>query len=107
MSIAKTPDPPYYAVIFTSYLTDETGGYAEMADEMEKLAREQKGFLGIESARDGIGITVSYWKDSDSIRNWRENAAHLAAQKKGYEKWYKSFATRVCKVERDNIFEPK
>ncbi|HQU83368.1 MAG TPA: antibiotic biosynthesis monooxygenase [Pyrinomonadaceae bacterium] len=105
MSIAKTPEPPYYAVIFTSFLTENTDGYAEMGDAMEELAREQKGYLGIEAARDRIGITVSYWQDLDSIKAWRENVKHLAAQRKGYEKWYKSFATRICKVERDNFFE--
>ncbi len=102
--IAITPDPPYYAVIFTSLRTDIDDGYAEMSGRMVELAAEQDGFLGVESARDGLGITVSYWRDLDSIRKWREHAEHRVAQQYGFEKWYRSFATRVCRVERDSYF---
>lgn len=103
--IAKTPTPPYYAVIFTSYRTEGDSGYGEMADKMVELATQQDGFLGIESAREGLGITVSYWRDLESIRKWHENAEHKLVQQKGYETWYQSFATRICKVERDYFFE--
>lgn len=105
--IAKTPEPPYYAVIFTSLLSEDTIGYNEIAEEMVELGSQQVGFLGIESVRDGLGITVSYWRDLESIKNWRENAKHKLAQKKGFETFYQAFATRICKVERDNIFEKK
>lgn len=103
--IAETFELPYYAVIFTSIRTEGDNGYAEMSQKMEALAKEQEGFLGIESAREEIVIPISYWKDLESIRRWYENAEHKLAQAKGYEIWYKSFTTRVCKVERDNIFE--
>ncbi|MEK7723090.1 MAG: antibiotic biosynthesis monooxygenase [Acidobacteriota bacterium] len=103
--IAKTPEPPYYTVIFTSYRTEGDNGYGEMSDKMVELASQQEGFLGIESARDDLGISVSYWRDLESIRKWHENAEHKLAQQKGYEMWYKSFATRICKVERDYFFE--
>jgi heme-degrading monooxygenase HmoA len=81
--IAKTPKPPYYAAIFTSVRTEGDKGYSKMAQEMEKLVKNQPGFLGFESARKGIGITVSYWKDLESIRKWKENLTHKEAQKKG------------------------
>ena len=100
--IAKTPAPPYYAVIFTSLLTGDDKGYADMAQAMEELARTQPGYLGIESARDGLGITVSYWESPEAIKNWKENVQHSVAQKLGREKWYSHFKTRVCKVERDS-----
>jgi heme-degrading monooxygenase HmoA len=103
--IAKTPEPPYYAVIFTSLLSEEIVDYNEMAEKMVALGSQQDGFLGIESVRAGLGITVSYWRDLESIRKWRENAEHRIAQKKGYETFYQAFATRICKVERDNFFE--
>ena len=77
--IAKTPKPPYYAVIFTSIRTAGDNGYAEMAARMDELAQQQDGFLGIESAREEIGITVSYWRDLESIRRWHENAEHKLA----------------------------
>jgi heme-degrading monooxygenase HmoA len=99
--IAKTPVPPYYAVIFTSLRTEVEEGYAEMAIRMVELASEQPGFLGVESARSGLGITVSYWASEEAIRNWKVNAEHRLAQRYGHEKWYSAFKTRVAKVERD------
>ena len=99
--IAKTPAPPYYAVIFTSLCTEGDNGYAEMATKMVELASKQPGFLGVESAREDIGITVSYWSDLESIKNWKANIEHQEAQKLGREKWYSSFKTRISKVERD------
>ncbi|MCK5725660.1 MAG: antibiotic biosynthesis monooxygenase [Thiotrichaceae bacterium] len=102
--IANTPKPPYYAVIFTSHRTDGDKGYGEMADKMGELASKQSGFLGIESARESVGITVSYWKDLESIKHWKKDTAHLIAQKEGKEKWYKEFKMRISKVERDYGF---
>lgn len=100
--IAKTPPPPYYAVIFTSIRSEmDPEEYADMADRMAALAAEQPGYLGAESARDGLGITVSYWESLDAIRHWKANAEHLVAQRLGRERWYAAFTTRICKVERD------
>lgn len=103
--IAQTPQPPYYAVIFTSERTEGDHGYAEMADEMVKLASTQPGFLGVESAREGLGITVSYWASLEAIQNWKQNERHLVAQRKGMSEWYLRYKTRICKVERDYGFE--
>jgi heme-degrading monooxygenase HmoA len=99
---AETPEPPYYAVIFTSRRTDGDHGYEVMAQAMFALAREQPGCLGAESVRDadGLGITVSYFTDEPSIRAWQENARHLAAQRLGKERWYEHYELRVAKVER-------
>ncbi|WP_316674775.1 antibiotic biosynthesis monooxygenase [uncultured Tolumonas sp.] len=102
--IAKTPAPPYYAVIFTSIRTDIDEGYGLTADAMVALAEKQPGFLGVESARNDVGITVSYWLDLDSIKQWKSNSEHLLAQKLGRDKWYKTFKTRIAKVERDYEF---
>ena len=102
--IAKTPAPPYYAVIFTSIRTDIDEDYGLTAEAMVALAEKQPGFLGIESARNDVGITVSYWVDLDSIKQWKSNSEHLIAQKLGREKWYKTFKTRIAKVERDYEF---
>ncbi|MEX3070715.1 antibiotic biosynthesis monooxygenase [Vibrio alginolyticus] len=99
--IAQTPKPPYYAVIFTSVRTKIDNGYGEMADRMLHLAELEEGFLGMESAREEVGITVSYWKDLASIKKWKENAEHLEAQKTGRESWYESFKVRISLVERD------
>ncbi|MEL0629074.1 antibiotic biosynthesis monooxygenase [Psychromonas aquatilis] len=99
--ISKTPQPPYFAVIFTSIRTDNDLGYTQTADRMVKLAQQQTGFLGIESAREEIGITVSYWADLESIKNWKANTEHLLAQKNGRKTWYQHFKVRISKVERD------
>lgn len=100
---AATPRPPYYAVIFTSQRrNDGDNGYGAAADRMLELAATMAGYLGVESARgsDGLGITVSYWQDEASIRNWRENAEHAATRQRGREEWYADFELRVAKVER-------
>ena len=105
MTIAATPAAPYYAVIFTSLRTEGDLGYVKMAEAMEKLAAEQPGFLGIESARDGLGITVSYWTSLESIAAWKQNSRHLVAQERGRDVWYEQFKVRICRVERDYGFE--
>ncbi|MDO9552901.1 antibiotic biosynthesis monooxygenase [Rhodonellum sp.] len=100
--IAKTPHPPYYAVIFTSHRTHIGGEeYLKMAEKMVSLAQKQPGYLGHESAREDLGITVSYWESLEAIRSWKMNGEHLIAQKMGREKWYSAFKTRICLVERD------
>lgn len=96
----------YYAVIFSSQRTAGDNGYGNMAHKMEELASKQKGFIGIESARDSeLGITVSYWKSLEDIKLWKENAAHKVAQEKGKEEWYKNYNVRICKVEKDYSFD--
>ena len=103
--IAETPLPPYYAVIFSSQRTEGDNGYAEMAHRMFELAKKQDGFLGAESVRENFGITVSYWKDLEAIKNWRNNAEHTVAREKGRKEWYSSFKVRIAKVERDYEFQ--
>ena len=100
MAIANTPSPPYYAVIFSSVRTEGDNGYGAMADRMLALAAEQEGFLGIESAREEVGITVSYWASEEAIKQWKQNAEHLEAQRLGHKAWYAEFKVRVAKVER-------
>lgn len=103
--IAKTPNPPYFAVIFTSMRTEIETGYSDTAELMVVLANQQEGFLGVESARNDIGITVSYWKDLESIRKWKLHTEHLIAQNKGKAQWYKQYKIRICLVERDYQFD--
>lgn len=102
--MTTTPKPPYYAVIFSSIRTGAEDGYAETANRMLELAQSMPGFLGVESARENVGITVSYWENLDAIKAWRQHPEHVEAQKRGREEWYKSFTTRVCLVERESSF---
>ncbi len=102
--IARTPPPPYYAVIFTTQRTEYQDGYENTADRMVELAQQQPGFLGIESAHQVIGLTVSYWTDLESIRLWKEHAEHAAAREKGRSLWYQEYTLRIAKVEKEYSF---
>ncbi|MDC6365304.1 MULTISPECIES: antibiotic biosynthesis monooxygenase family protein [Flavobacteriaceae] len=97
-------EQPYYAVIFTSKRTDGDNGYAEMAQEMVELAKQQSGFLDVESARDGVGITISYWKNLEAIADWKSHVDHKVAQRRGIREWYSWYKVRICKVEREYEF---
>ncbi|MBT8314002.1 MAG: antibiotic biosynthesis monooxygenase [Maribacter sp.] len=99
------PSKPYYAVIFTNTRTAEDNGYSEMAQQMEILARQQPGFLDFESARDEIGISVSYWESLQDIANWKANTDHMFAQEKGISDWYQWYKVRICLVEREYGFK--
>lgn len=101
-SFADLPDPPYYAVIFSSFRTPGDNGYAAMADRMATLAREQPGFLGMETTRNdaGFGITVAYFRTEADIAAWKANGEHRAAQAEGHRRWYQRFEIRVAQVER-------
>lgn len=99
--IAKTPQPPYYAVIFTSVKTETLEGYEETAHRMVELAQQQPGFLGEETAQSELGITISYWKNLEDIAHWKKNYEHVIAQEKGKKEWYKAYKTRIARVERD------
>ena len=106
----KAPPAPYYAVIFSSTLADDAEGYGAMAARMVALAREQDGFLGVESAArtsEGFGITVSYWRDLESIRKWKNVSEHAAAQKMGRDAFYRSYRLRIARVERECGFEQR
>jgi heme-degrading monooxygenase HmoA len=99
--ISNTPEPPYYAVIFSSLRSEGDRGYAAMSQKMIELAHQQHGFLGVETAREEVGITVSYWRNLESIELWKQNVDHREAQKLGREKWYTAYKLRIAKVERD------
>ncbi|MDB5960125.1 MAG: enzyme of extracellular polysaccharide biosynthesis protein [Massilia sp.] len=106
MPIAATPVAPYYAVIFTSIRhQDGADGYGAMADLMLASAARQPGFLGVESAREEIGITVSYWASLADIARWKQDSEHLLAQRLGRDSWYDAYQVRICRVEREYGFE--
>ena len=100
---ARTPEPPYYAVIFTSQRTPvDDDGYHHTAGRMAELAKDMPGYLGAESTRgeDGLGITVCYWATEADVANWKQQMEHRAAQERGKQVWYEHYELRVAKVER-------
>jgi heme-degrading monooxygenase HmoA len=104
---ATLPEPPYYAVVFTSLRAQVDDGYADTAKAMFELVQSQPGFLAADSVRgaDGLGITVAYFTDEPSVRAWKANAEHSLAQQLGREKWYDSYALHIAKVERAYRFD--
>ena len=106
MTNANTPEPPYYAVIFSNRLFSEDAAYHETAAQMEELAATMPGYIGIESVRgeDGFGITVSYWASEEAIAKWKRQTEHMVAQRSGRDDWYKNYFVRVAKVERAYAF---
>lgn len=100
-SIAVTPRPPYTAVIFTSVEAQDLDGYAEMADRMFELAAVQPGYIGVESAKEIVGITVSYWATDAHAAAWKRVFEHAAAQRIGSQRWYEQYRVRVATVTRD------
>ena len=98
--IASTPEPPYYAVIFVSTQTDNLDGYHAAMDRMEELVAQRPGYLGMDSARSGLGVTVSYWSDEAAITAWRDHLEHSQVRELGRERWYGSYSVQVARVER-------
>ena len=105
MKLANTPNPPYYAVIFSSIRENDDIAYQDMAKKMDELAKTQSGFLGFETARDLLGVSVSYWENLEAIQKWKNNVDHIQAQNKGKSDWYSSYKVRIAKVEREYSFE--
>lgn len=106
---AQTPQPPYYAVIFSSELSDSKAGYEPLARRMLELAAQQPGYLGVESARgaDGLGITVSYWSSLSDIAAWKRHAEHAVAQQRGRTEFYRDFRLRIAVVESESSLLPR
>lgn len=103
--IISTPPTPYYAVIFTSILDEHDPEYFRMNDMLRQQAEKLDGFLGEDSARNDYGISISYWKDLDSIQQWRQNADHQWAKQKGRKFFYKEYKIRIARVEREYDFK--
>ena len=104
---STTPEPPYYAAIFTSRRDEQPDdGYGAAAERMFELAWEQPGFLGYDTARsDGLGITVCYWEHLEGIAAWKAHAEHLEAQREGRARWYSAYDLRIARVERAYGFD--
>jgi len=104
MVFHPTIKPPYYVCVFSSQHSDSVEGYAQLAQQIDRLAKEQEGYLGIDSTRNdmnGFGITVSYWRTDQSMRAWKQQFDHLGAQQLGRERFYTDYHIHIAKVERE------
>ena len=87
-------------------------GILKWQKKWKLLAKQQKGYLGMDSAKNdtttslsgAVGITVSYWDTLEAIKNWKQQSEHLQAQQKGRQDWYSWYSVRICKVEREYEF---
>lgn len=108
VELANTPEPPYYVVVFTSVLGNisdqELLKYTQMSNILVELASKETGFIGMESVRNELGITVSYWESLESIRKWKSNVVHAKAQRLGETKWYGTYKIRIAKVDKEITF---
>ena len=100
--LVRTPEPPYWVVIFASRLSSDSAGYGAMAERMDALCRASEGFLGLDAARgpDGTGITVCYWRSEADIARWKADVEHREAQRLGHARFYDDFELRIARVER-------
>ncbi len=85
----------------------EGDGYSETAAQMDALAAEQPGFIGVDSVRTdgGDGITVSRWSSIAAMVSWRRVTTHQAAQHTGRDRWYDSYRSDVARVDRTSEFQ--
>jgi heme-degrading monooxygenase HmoA len=102
---AETPQPPYYAVIFTALSSEDQAGHDAMSAAMVELAKKSPGYLGIEAVGVKTNITISYWRDTEAILTWKKQVDHLAAQRLGQTRWYDSYRVRIARVEREYGWE--
>ena len=96
----KAPEPPFYANIFNYQIGSDLEGYASMDELTLELVNEIDGYLGYESHKSqGRGSFISYWKDKESIDEWRKNQIHQKAKEEGMKRWYKTYHSMLVKVE--------
>ncbi|MGB0166121.1 MAG: antibiotic biosynthesis monooxygenase family protein [Luteibaculum sp.] len=107
MDIPKQFPLPYFAVIFSSRKKHSDDAFTQLSDYLDELVLSQPGYLGHETVGSDPSITISYWKDLDAIKNWRENPEHAAAIKKSKELWFKDYSIRIAEVQRDYYWESK
>ncbi|MFN8544957.1 MAG: antibiotic biosynthesis monooxygenase, partial [Candidatus Binatia bacterium] len=102
LHIAKTPAPPYYAVIAPTVLSGDASGFPELAQRLTEMARGVDGFLDIESCFHGnFVLAVSYWRSLEAIEVWRQHARHQYAKNMGKARWFEAYFTRIARVEHD------
>jgi heme-degrading monooxygenase HmoA len=100
------------AVIFE--FTPREGRFADYKALAEGLAddvRDFDGFISIERfesiANKGKFVSLSFWRDEEAVRNWRNVQKHREAQKKGRGSIFKSYRLRIAEVRRDYTMDER
>jgi heme-degrading monooxygenase HmoA len=94
------------AVIFeVTPKADGKDAYLDLAAELKPSVERIDGFLGIERfeslSTPGKLLSLSWWRDEEAVKRWRELPQHRAAQKAGREELFASYRLRVAHVVRD------
>lgn len=105
--MAKHPRGTVSVIFLAQRTAEDAEGYAHAANMMGKLAVQQKGYVGMDSARgtDGVGITVSYWTNEECARAWRDHPDHATIRDAGRDRWYSSYSLHVAEVTRSYDWE--
>lgn len=104
--LAKTPKPPYYAVISSAHVVvDDYELYLSFWKKAIAIAMSFPGFLGFESAKEELTVTVSYWTSLESIKAWKQQVDEIVNRNGELDSWYKSYTLRICTVEKAYHFE--
>jgi heme-degrading monooxygenase HmoA len=79
--------------------------YLDIAAQLRPLLEDIDGFLSIERfeslAMPGKILSLSFWRDEEAVRTWRDVEAHRAAQRAGRESIFTDYRIRVAQVLRD------
>lgn len=99
-----------YAVIFEVEIADgKQNEYLNIAAMLKKQLVNMPGFISIERfeslVNEGKLVSLSFWKDEESLLFWKKNIDHLSAQRKGRASIFKDYRIRIAKVERDYTME--
>jgi heme-degrading monooxygenase HmoA len=79
--------------------------YKALAEGLSEEVRKFDGFVSIErfqsiSNADKF-VSISFWRDENAVRNWRNVQKHREAQSKGRRGIFSAYRLRICSVIRD------
>ena len=96
--------------VFRSRLRPESADeYGDWSTRMSDLAKTMPGYISHKGfvAPDGERVTIVEFEDEESLKGWRHQTDHMAAQKKGRADFYSEYKIQVCTVQRQTEFPKK
>ena len=85
--------------------------YLDLAASLRPALEQTDGFISIERfaslTNDGKVLSLSFWRDEESVRRWRNVQKHREAQSKGRGGIFSAYRLRVCQVLRDYSMEKR
>lgn len=85
--------------------SNQRGAYLDAAERLRPLLAQIDGFLSIERfeslTEPGKILSLSFWRDEEAIRQWRNLDEHRRTQRAGRESIFADYRLRVAQVIRD------